>query len=117
MYTVHTKLQSFTHVYYVLYAPSPPCIQSGNAVSLAKPTEEGVLEPTTDRRSTLSPEVNKIPPLDKHFKKPPPLKNRRTPSKQHLKQMAAGSGEDEEMDGECVCVCEVWCGLWRNTIL
>ncbi|XP_064402020.1 uncharacterized protein LOC135347852 isoform X3 [Halichondria panicea] len=71
---------------------------SGNAVSLAKPTEEGVLEPTTDRRSTLSPEVNKIPPLDKHFKKPPPLKNRRTPSKQHLKQMAAGSGEDEEMD-------------------
>ena len=92
--------------HYVTY----PFIQSGNAVSLAKPTEEGVLEPTTDRRSTLSPEVNKIPPLDKHFKKPPPLKNRRTPSKQHLKQMAAGSGGDEEMDGECVlCECTCMC--------
>ncbi len=68
-----------------------------------------MLGPTSDRRSTLSPEVNKIPPLDKQFKKPPPLKNRRTPSKQHIKQMASGSGGDEEMDGECVCV--VWCDV------
>ena len=33
----------------------------------------------------------------------------RTPSKQHLKQMASGSGEDKEMDGECVS--DGWCGL------
>ncbi len=111
MYTVQSY-EIATEIYTCVLCVVCPTTQSGNAVSLAKPTEEGVLEPTTDRRSTLSPEVNKIPPLDKHFKKPPPLKNRRTPSKQHLKQMAAGSGEDEEMDGECV-----WCGLWRNTIL
>ena len=70
-----------TAIYTYHYHPIPPCTQSGNA-------------------------VNKIPPLDKHFKKPPPLKNRRTPSKQHLKQMASGSGEDEEMDGE------YGCGVW-----
>ena len=73
--------------------------QSGKAVTTSLHEEDS--KPGS-KRSSLSPEVNKIPPLDKQFKKPPPLKNRRTPSKQHLKQLATASEPSEQ--GEPVCV-------------
>ena len=46
-------------------------------------------------KSSLSPEgaLHKVPKLDKRFKKPPPHKNRRKPSKGHLKQMATNAGQ------------------------
>ena len=50
-------------------------------------------------KSSLSPEgeLYKVPRLEKQFKKPPPHRNRRRPTKAHLKQMASpGSG-----GGEC----------------
>jgi len=49
-------------------------------------------------KSSLSPEgeLYKVPRLEKQFKKPPPHRNRRRPTKAHLKQMASpGSGGDE----------------------
>ena len=46
------------------------------------------------------------PPLEKRFKKPPPMGNRRRPSKQHLQQKAE---EVTDLDGEILCTCIEWC--------
>lgn len=74
--------------------------QDGTPVAIPHPyTDDNEPEPTPTSLSLGGGEINKIPPLEKQFKKPPPLKNRRTPSKEHLKQMA---GVTE--DGETVCV-------------
>ena len=54
-------------------------------------------------------ELNMAPPLEKQFKKPPPMGNRRRPTKQHLQEK---KGEEvTDLDGKtvcvyvCVCVC------------
>lgn len=52
-------------------------------------------------KSSLSPEgeLYKVPRLEKQFKKPPPHRSRRRPTKAHLKQMASpgsGGGKQEE---------------------
>ena len=75
-------------------------------------TQEGTATPTTtssedDGTSTapsLSPpaEFNMAPPLEKRFKKPPPMGNRRRPSKQHLQQKAE---EVTDLDGEMLFTC------------
>ena len=49
-------------------------------------------------------ELNMTPPLEKQFKKPPPIGNRRKPTKQYLQEK---KGEEVTvLDGECVCVSE-----------
>ena len=84
-------------------------------------TQEGTATPTTasseeDGISTvpsLSPppppavELNMAPPLEKQFKKPPPMGNRRKPTKQYLQEK---KGEEvTDLDGERVYVCMHMC--------
>ena len=55
-------------------------------------------------KSSLSPDgdLHMVPRLDGRFKKPPPHKNRRKPSKAHLHQMAEGQSSGEYITVECV---------------
>ncbi len=93
-------MSHFTHAHTHTHTRTPhththALTQSGNAVAQSLAED--------DKRSSLSPEVNKLPPLERQFKKPPPVKSRRTPSKEHLKQMATTNSEPvEDMEGECV---------------
>ena len=71
--------------------------QDGTATATTTSEEEEAV--TTP---TLSPQdnLNKLAPLEKQFKKPPPMKNRRTPSKQHMTS-------DLELSQVCYCRYEV----------
>ncbi len=90
-------------------------IQDGVATP---PTEEPPFEEEEHPQTIALGELHTLAPaLDQRFKKPPPDKKRRRPSKGHLKQMAVTSG-----DGVCVCVCGdsvsslEECGLFWYTV-
>ena len=58
--------------------------------------EEAVTTPTL----ILQDNLNKMAPLEKQLKKPPPMENRRRPSKQHMTS-------DVELSQVCYCRYEV----------
>ena len=68
----------------------PPIIPLWYSLSLVPP-QDGSEVVAKKTKSSLSPEgsLHKVPRLEKQFKKPPPLRNRRKPSKGHLHQLAA----------------------------
>ena len=69
--------------------------------TLSNLLQEEPVPPLTEEaprtKSSLSPkgDLHMVPRLDGRFKKPPPHKNRRRPSKAHLHQMAEGQSSGE----------------------
>ena len=113
--TIHSGLFIFDNLY-VLITPEWPellivkqqtsaevCIQL-SAKNLTAPSlpssQDGEAAPSRKGRSSLSPngELHKVPRLEKEFKKPPPNRNRRRPTKAHLREMAGGQSSGEVLE-------------------
>lgn len=82
-------------------------VQEGTATPTTTSSEEDGTASTVPSLSPPPPpppavELNMAPPLEKQFKKPPPMGNRRKPTKQYLQEKR---GEEvTDLDGETVCV-------------